>query len=109
MSGSTSFPSSTNPYTDVGAYSLATSPYGTFDQGGNVSEWNETRVTNLNQGVRGGSFNDNVGTLWADVRSSDVSTNENFLTGFRVATVPEPTTMLLGALASMGMLLLRKR
>ena len=30
-----------NALTDVGAYALSASPYGTFDQGGNVAEWNE--------------------------------------------------------------------
>ena len=40
--------------TDVGAYTSAPSPYGTFDQGGNVREWNETPVPN-NREPRGGS------------------------------------------------------
>ncbi|MCO6042881.1 formylglycine-generating enzyme family protein [Aeoliella sp. ICT_H6.2] len=60
VSGSTSFPTNTNPFIDVGAYTAAASPYGTFDQGGNVTEWNES-VTNLGlpggpyyRGIRGG-------------------------------------------------------
>ena len=31
---------SSYPNTDVGAYTVSASPYGTFDQGGNVWEWN---------------------------------------------------------------------
>ncbi|MBI2825524.1 MAG: SUMF1/EgtB/PvdO family nonheme iron enzyme [Planctomycetia bacterium] len=43
VTGTTNFDPSQNYLTDVGAYSLAPGPYGTFDQGGNVAEWNETR------------------------------------------------------------------
>jgi formylglycine-generating enzyme required for sulfatase activity len=40
--------------TNVGAYALSDSPYGTYDQGGNVSEWNETIHFTTNRGSRGG-------------------------------------------------------
>ena len=47
------------PYwrTEVGAYNAkpSDSPYGTFDQGGNVWEWNE-EVIDSYRGSRGGSF-----------------------------------------------------
>ena len=33
--------------TDVGAYTQSVSPYSTFDQGGNVSEWTESLITLL--------------------------------------------------------------
>ena len=48
-----------SPYyrTVVGEFELSDSPYGTFDQGGNVWEWNETAVTSSSRGLRGGSFN----------------------------------------------------
>ena len=47
---------SSYPLTDAGAYTLSGSPYGTFDQGGNVQEWNETLFNNsLIRGQRGGS------------------------------------------------------
>jgi formylglycine-generating enzyme required for sulfatase activity len=39
----------------VGRFRQSPSAYGTFDQGGNVWEWNETRQSG-NCGVRGGSF-----------------------------------------------------
>jgi len=41
--------------TVVGEFQLSGSPYGTFDQGGNVSEWNESLVSNYSsRGFRGG-------------------------------------------------------
>lgn len=48
--------------TQVGEFENSPSSYGTFDQGGNVWEWTETRYLNVNGGltyrrvIRGGSF-----------------------------------------------------
>jgi len=97
VSGSTSFPSSTNPFTDVGAYTDATSPYGTFDQNGNVWEWNETPVTSSARVIRGGNWNDSAfsGFLAASFRNGVIPTFEDnpafgFIhIGFRVASIPE--------------------
>ena len=44
VTGSSSFNSTLNYLTDAGAYTLSISPYGTLDQSGNVSEWNETLI-----------------------------------------------------------------
>jgi formylglycine-generating enzyme required for sulfatase activity len=46
------------PYyrSEVGAYTGSESPYGTFDQGGNVWEWNESVFQTQYRGLRGGSF-----------------------------------------------------
>src|SRR5690606_19147381 len=41
--------------TPVGSYPMATSYYGTYDQGGNVYEWNETRM-GVFRGERGGAW-----------------------------------------------------
>src|SRR5262249_50686067 len=45
-----------NDLSNAGAYSNARSPYGTFDQGGNVWEWNEA-LNNSFRAIRGGSWN----------------------------------------------------
>jgi hypothetical protein len=108
VTGSTIFDFSQNYLTDVGAYSQAPSPYGTFDQDGVVFEWNEAVIGSA-RGERGGSWN--VGANWL-AGSSQLSvgpTNENFDLGFRVASIsiPEPSTLLLEALTVLG--LLRRR
>ncbi len=95
--------------TDVGSYSGDGSSYGTFDQGGNVLEWNDAVISGSSRGLRGGSFIDGEGTLRASLRNNIDPTNENYNVGFRVASVPEPTSLLLTMLAGGVMLIRRKR
>jgi formylglycine-generating enzyme required for sulfatase activity len=95
--------------TDVGSYSGDGSTYGTFDQGGNVWEWNDAVISDSSRGLRGGSFIDGEGTLRASLRNNIDPTNENYNLGFRVASVPEPTSLLLTMLAGGVMLARRKR
>ena len=100
-----------SPYwtTAVGEFENSDSPWGTFDQGGNVWEWNEAAIS-TSRGVRGGSFGYSHGDsrfyLLSAYRSSKTPTYEDEFVGFRVAT-PEPAT--LGLLALGGLALLRKR
>jgi sulfatase modifying factor 1 len=50
-----------NPYwrTEVGEFENSDSPYGTFDQGGNVWEWNEAILAEYQRrAMRGGAFSD---------------------------------------------------
>ena len=87
---------------------LSDSFYGTADQGGNVYEWNEALISSF-RGMRGGSFISFASRLQSSLRFFSDPTSESFVIGFRVATVPEPSTLLLGALGMIGLLWWNKR
>ena len=74
------------PLTDVGAYTLSPSPYGTFDQGGNAYEWVDTNTPGI---LRGGLWGDNAQLLDASFRYGLSPASGFSGVGFRVATVPE--------------------
>ncbi len=82
-------------------------------QGGNVSEWEESPFelgnnrTESARGYRGGFWFNVLGSLSSSSRSKGEPTNEFGVLGFRVASIPEPSTLLLGALGGLG--LLRRR
>ncbi len=66
------------------------SPYGTFDQGGNVAEWNETLVSSsptVTRVRRGGAWDLDVTNLNAATRGSLAASQENDDTGFRLARI----------------------
>ena len=92
VTGSPGYSSSQNYLTDAGAYTLSTSPYGTFDQGGNVFEWNEALISASFRGLRGGSCDNNSNLLQSSPQFVSNPTNESNVFGFRVANVPEPRT-----------------
>ena len=83
-----------SPYyrTEVGAYDAKPSDsfYGTFDQGGNVWEWNEAVCGDSFRGFRGGAFASSTDPLRAEHRNGWYPTTEGYQYGFRVAEVPDP-------------------
>ncbi len=96
--------------TTVGsAGALSDSFYGTADQGGNVWEWNEALISGSGRGLRGGSWFDNSSNLLASSRFDVSPTSEGSAFGFRVATVPEPGTAVLGMIGCVLMLWWSKR
>jgi len=91
------------------------SSYGTMGQGGNVWEWNETAYDGSNntagetRELRGGAWSSNSGLLDASYRYNYDPANESVIIGFRVASVPEPSTGLLVLLGLSGLLLKRRK
>jgi len=94
--------------TDVGSYTGSASPYGTFDQGGNVWEWNEV-IENSHRGLRGGGFGNDPGKLAASLWAHTQPTSEGLDVGFRVAMIPEPSAALLRTAALLTVLAARRR
>ena len=91
-----------SPYytTEVGTFYRSAGPYGTFDQGGNLAEWNEAIVydgpsSDLRQ-LRGGSYPYTYQLLRANFRDATDPGGENRDIGFRIArAVPEPSALAL--------------
>jgi sulfatase modifying factor 1 len=92
-----------NYLTDVGAFSGSGSFYGTFDQSGNVYQWNDLdglASSGSSRGLRGG--------YWVNGYPFDLSSSgslsldpsfEDYGLGFRLASpvaVPEPSTWVMG-------------
>ncbi len=96
---------------EVGYFTSSNSPYGTFDQGGNVWEWNEAVIGSY-RGTRGGAYyyySDSVGALRASYRLSSDPTGEYSVIGFRVAAIPEPASIVLLAVGCAAVLSRRRK
>lgn len=93
--------------TSAGAYGLSSSPYGTYDQGGNVNEWNESIVVVTHRGFRGGSWASSASDLRSRNPYDAPPTFESNLIGFRVA--PEAGPGLLGMTALLALAIRRRR
>ena len=94
--------------TTVGS-AAANNYFGTADQGGNLHEWNDAVIDGSTRGLRGASWNGSEIILSSSYRRNNVPTLEGDAAGFRVASVPEPTSLLLTMLAGGMMLIRRKR
>jgi sulfatase modifying factor 1 len=90
-----------------GSYPGSASPYGTFDQGGNVEEWNEAIIGGLDgctdRGIRGASLGAQRIQLAARSRTAGTPGRGYAADGFRVASIPEPGTGLLVMVGLLGL------
>jgi len=108
-----------NYLTDVGSFLEAASPYGTFDQGGNVWEWADDfvgagsydgQMRYLRYLAGGAWYPQGPGVMSAGTVSPSYLETENFHIGFRVATVvPEPSSWLLGLMGMVAVFLARRK
>jgi len=108
---SLSYSSSQNYLTDVGAYGLdSQSYYGLNDMAGNVWEWNDLDAeSGSSRALRGGSWAFPVEHLRSSGRGVyDPSTEDSNL-GFRVASIPEPSALVLTILFGTACVTRRKR
>jgi formylglycine-generating enzyme len=108
---SSSYDPNQNYLTDVGAFSGSGSFYGTFDQSGNVYQWNDLdglASSGSSRGLRGGRWSDpSPFGLSSSYSLSGAPSDESNVIGFRLASpvvVPEPSTwvMAAGGLACAG-------
>ena len=87
------------------------SPYGTFDQGGNVREWTDTipEAAIQDRVVRGGYYGSSAFEISANASGGAPPSDDDGFGGFRLTfLIPEPSTIALLGIAS-AVLLLRKR
>ena len=84
-------------------------------QGGNVYEWNESAFdgsnssSSENRAFRGGFSGNAERILRSSFRDYFGPANEPFLIGFRVASVPEPSTYALLLMTAAGALWMTRR
>jgi formylglycine-generating enzyme required for sulfatase activity len=97
------FPDYTGPW-NVGSGTQEQN--GTFDMMGNVDEWNETLFDSSHRVIRGGSFIYREWVLSSSAHSGYYEYGESYGVGFRIASVPEPATLLL---LGFGAVMLRRR
>jgi formylglycine-generating enzyme len=93
--------------TPVGSYPYP-SYYGTYDQGGDVYQWNESIYDGSNRGLRGGSCVSADIYMQSGADENDNATEILNIFGFRVSQVPEPASVGILVIGLSGMLLRRR-
>jgi formylglycine-generating enzyme len=92
--------------TDVGAYTGTTSPYGEYDMAGNIQQWEQTPIFTLGNSFEGATIP--VPYFFTGTGSEDISGGDA-VTGFRLAMVPEPSSIVLAIIGCVGAFALRRR
>ena len=87
-----------NLLTPVGAFASSPSSYGTFDQGGDVSQWTEMKwFGGAQRGAQGGFYRGSSNAMLSASTGSQSPGLNDFTIGFRIVQVPEPaSTFVLG-------------
>jgi formylglycine-generating enzyme required for sulfatase activity len=91
------------------------SPYGTMAQGGNVFEWTDSAYDGVNDTVdefrelRGGAWDGNSNLIATDRDVNNMQNTASRLRGFRIAMVPEPSSLSLLALGGVVVALRRRK
>lgn len=103
-------PSGTREYFTSTGETTGESPYGTFDQGGNVREWTDTlSIAPPYRVMRGGGYWSATSYLASLTREGAPPDTEGGM-GFRLAyIIPEPSTVMLLVLGGLGCLLFKRR
>ena len=122
FSGSGAWPIDPTRYiTRVGEFQNSTSYYGTFDQGGNMEEWNESVIEvhvseqdqhHMCRGARGGSYGQYVNDTAAWAGGWHDPNTEGSQDGCRVvqvSPVPEPSSIIALAGGLLGLITLKRR
>jgi formylglycine-generating enzyme required for sulfatase activity len=108
VAGSLTYSTTQNYLSDVGAYMASASPFGTYDQNGDVFQWNEALISGSVRGLRGGYWGGPFDGLRSSYRDHTDPADEGDGVGFRVATVPEPSSGVLAILACCAIWLRKK-
>ena len=103
-----------NYLTPVGTYAASPGPYGTFDMGGDVWQWNEANISGSYRGLGGGAWFLDSSRLASSDHDYYGPAIVNWCVGFRVASsvaVPEPTSiaLLLAGAVALGIWRLRRK
>lgn len=94
--------------TDVGAYTGTTSPYGAYDMGGDVWQWNDTFIGGA-YFLHGIGFDGPAYLMYSSASGEAIPQAYSANTGFRLVMVPEPSSIVLAIFGFAGALSLRKR
>ena len=100
----------TNHLTPVGAFSNSPGTYGTYDMGGDVWQWNETAESSSMRYGSGGDWNDaailtSSSSIGFGIPTYEYDVAANAFVGFRVASVPEPGSLVMTAMIAVTALL----
>ena len=83
----TSYTDPTNWVTPVGVFAGSPGPFGTYDMGGDVNQWEEETFEDKYRILRGGAW-DGSSSILANVSDAFGPSTEEFDAGFRVTSVP---------------------